>query len=141
MAYTYCALVHHTKMSTTATPETTTSQPMTAETTRLCKPCGIEMPVSNFPAGARRFACKKCTHQRAQKSRKTPTADERRQRLAWTCCFKTAISVFNQKAIGVSHLNIQQIFNAAGYVDPTVRSLSCPQCSLQPACVNSRGVS
>ena len=125
MAYTCCALVHHTKMSTTTAPETTTSAP---ETMRLCKPCGVEMAVSNFPAGARRFACKKCTHQRAQKSRKTPTADERRQRLAWTCCFKTAISVFNQKAIGVSHLNIQQIFNAAGYVDPTVRSLSCPQC-------------
>ena len=101
-------------MSSAAT-ETTTSA---SETMRLCKPCGVEMAVSNFPAGARRFACKRCTHLRAQKSRKVPTPSERRQRLLWTCAFKGALSIFKQKAIGLSHLQIEQLLIAAGYTNP-----------------------
>ena len=74
--------------------------------------------ISNFPKGTKRFSCKRCTHLRAQKSRKVPTPNERRQRLLWTCAFKGAISIFGQKAIGLSHVQIEQLLIAAGYTNP-----------------------
>ena len=71
-------------------PAEATAAVAPAVETRLCKKCGVELPLSRFNQGARRFCCRKHTLERQSASRKPSTPAERVYRLLWTAAYKVS---------------------------------------------------
>ena len=61
-----------------------------APVTRLCKACGVNLPLSMFNKGSVRFSCRKHVLARQTASRKPSTPQERVYRLLWTAAYKVS---------------------------------------------------
>ena len=68
-----------------------------APVTRLCKSCGVNLPLSSFNKGTVRFSCRKHVLARQTASRKPSTPQERVYRLLWTAAYKVITTIQHTK--------------------------------------------
>ena len=72
---------------------------------RFCRACGKTLPVEAFPAGRRRYLCRRHMYLRVKKpSKERALADPRRKLLwvLWKRCWGDARRVFGQAGVGVT---------------------------------------
>ena len=81
------------------------------ENRRYCRACQIMLPVSAFPAGKRRYLCKRHIWERVQrpsKERARANVDKRRLWTIWKTCYHDAMRTFKHRRILLLQRDIQQ---------------------------------
>ena len=81
------------------------------ENRRYCRACQIMLPVMAFPAGKRRYLCKRHIWERVQrpsKERARANVDKRRLWTIWKTCYHDAMRTFKHRRILLLQRDIKQ---------------------------------
>ena len=90
---------------------------------RFCRACGKTLPVEAFPAGKRRYLCRRHVYLRVKKPSKERALADPRRRLLWALwkrCWGDARRVFGQAGVGVTQ----------GEIAATLGGLDLSECAV-----------
>ena len=90
---------------------------------RFCRACGKTLPVEAFPAGKRRYLCRRHLYLRVKRPSKLRALADPRRRLLWALwkrCWGDARRVFGQAGVGVTQ----------GEIAATLAGLDMSECAV-----------